>query len=86
VNYSPLLTLALVAGLTAPAEGHCFRIWKFPRPQVGCEVHRVVASKPAPRDWTVEIVKLPPLPPLTDDEARALAVDKLRDQLSGGAR
>jgi hypothetical protein len=72
--------------LAYPADAHhCFRYWRYPTPQRGCPAHvayaRVARAQTrvieAPKVWSVEITRLPPL---TDDELHALAVEKLKEQ------
>jgi hypothetical protein len=80
---SAVLLLSLT--LAYPADAHCFRYWRYPTPQRGCSTHvayaRVARAQArmieAPKVWSVEITRLPPL---TDDELHALAVEKLKEQ------
>ena len=79
------VALLLSFTLAYPTDAHCYRTWRYPWPQRGCSTHalhvRVVRAQAhvieAPKVWSVEITRLPPL---TDDELHALAVEKLKEQ------
>ena len=82
------LAVAAFMGLTAHAEGHCFKVWHYRTPQGRCGVHqRITVLPPKPskpeakreaRNWTLDAAQLPPI---TDEYIRALAVEKLRAEL-----
>ena len=71
--------LVLAALIPSAAHAHCHRVWHYPYPQPGCGVYaRVSAPASDGKTWFVEITKLPPL---TEDEVREWAVEKLKEQL-----
>lgn len=72
------LWIALTVALApSAADAHCFRVWHYPRPQPGCGVYARVSS-PTDKGWFVEITALPPL---SDDEARAAAIELLKEKM-----
>jgi hypothetical protein len=82
------LALVVLILSASSAEAHCFRHWAYPRPQTGCGWRprapvsfrvsaRASVPVATPEAWSVEITRLPPL---TDDEMHALAVEKLKEQ------
>jgi hypothetical protein len=63
------------------AHAHCYHHWAYPRPQPGCGVYARVSAPTDDKSWFVEITQAPPVPASNDDEARAAAIAKLRQEL-----
>jgi hypothetical protein len=87
VSLSYPISLIILLGVT-PANAHCYSRWYYPHPQPGCGgIYKRVGLKhdlvyrrvnpvlEDPRDWTVEITKMPAL---TEDELRQRAIEQLK--------
>jgi hypothetical protein len=71
-----ILIAALV--VASPAQAcHRFHVWHYPVPQ-RCDV---AGPSDSAHIWFVEITKTPPLPATTEEDMRAAAVEKLKQQL-----
>jgi hypothetical protein len=68
-----LLTVVALMAYAAPAEAHCYSVWKYPYPQ-RCGIY---ARADNARVWYVEITKFPA------DWERDEAVAKLKAMLNG---
>jgi hypothetical protein len=90
-----LAILPLVLALAYPADAHCFRVWRYPFAQRGCQVHtlprvvaRIITARVTPPVVPSHVVTTPEawsveitrIPPLTDDELHQLGIEKLKEK------